>query len=236
VITNDNFWIWFGGIWLAVGLLFLVIGGGIAWNSRALGARLDAEGVSVEGVVLGKEIVSRNDGPERYRVTFRFSDARGETVRGSADLGAETWDALVERGPIEVRYLPRRPLTYRVLGQSGVDAVLVFLFPLIGAVLSAVGGAIVVNALRKRAIRRELVRSGVIAAGTVIDVGPGNLHINGIPQWVLRYRFQDAQGHAHEGKCVLSQEVAHSWQPGAVGRIRYDARDPRSRVWTGDRW
>lgn len=236
MITNDNFWIWFGGIWLAVGLMFLVIGGGIGWNSRALDARLDAEGVSVEAVVLGKEIVSRNDGPERYRVTYRFNDARGEAVRGWADLSAETWDSLVERGPIDVRYLPGRPSTHRVLGQSGADALLVFLFPLIGAVLAAVGGAIVVNALRKRGIRRELVRSGAIAAGTVIDVGPGNLHINGIPQWVLRYRFQDAQGRAHEGKCALSQEVARSWQPGAVGRIRYDARDPRSRVWTGDRW
>jgi hypothetical protein len=236
VITNENFWIWFGGIWLAVGLAFLGIGGGIGWNTRMLDARLDAEGVPAEGVVLGKEIVSSNDGPERYQVTFRFSDARDETVRGSAHLDAATWDALVERGPIEVVYLPTSPLTYRVPGQSGANAVLVFVFPLVGAVLAAVGGFIVVNALRKRSVGRELMRSGAIAAGTVFDVGPGNLRINGIPQWELRYRFQDAQGRAHEGKCAVSQEAARSWQPGSVGRIRYDARNPRSQVWTGDRW
>lgn len=236
MITNDNFWIWFGGIWLVVGLAFLGIGGGIGWHSSTLDARFDAEGVLADGIVLGKEIVSRSDGPERYTVTFRFTDPRGETVRGSADLDAQTWDRLVERGAIEVVYLPASPLTYRVLGQSRANAVLVFLFPSIGAVLAAVGGFIVVNALRQRGIRRELMRSGAIAAGTVFDVGPGNLRINGIPQWELRYRFQDSQGRAHEGKCTLSQEAARGWQPGAVGRIRYDANNPRSQVWTGDPW
>ena len=236
MITNENFWLWFGGIWLAVGLAFLGIGGGIGWHNGTIDARLDAEGAPAEGIVVGKEIVSRNDGPERYAVTFRFSDTRGETVRGSADLDAATWDALVERGPIEIVYLPASPLTYRVLGQSRANALLVFVFPLIGAVLAAVGGFIVVNALRQRGIRRELMRSGAIAAGTVFDVGPGNLRINGIPQWQLRYRFQDSHGRAHEGKWVLSQEAARRWQPGSVGRIRYDAHNPRSQVWTGDPW
>ncbi|HEY9181645.1 MAG TPA: DUF3592 domain-containing protein, partial [Gammaproteobacteria bacterium] len=180
MITNENFWIWFGGIWLVVGLAFLGIGGGIGWHSRTLDARFDAEGEPTEGMVLAKEIVSPSDRPQRYTVTFRFTDSRGETVRGSADLDAETWDTLVERGPIEVVYLPASPSAYRVLGQGNANAVLLFVFPLIGAVLAAVGGVIVVNALRKRGIRRELMRSGAIAAGTVFDVGPGSLRINGI--------------------------------------------------------
>ena len=236
MITNDNFWIWFGGIWLAVGLIFLVIGGGIGWSRGALDARLDAEGVSVEGVVLAKEIVTSDNGSERHRATFRFSDARGVTVRGAADLDAEAWDALVERGPIDVVFLPDRSAIHRVAGESSDDAVIALVLPLVGAVLAAVGGLIVGNGIRTRATRRRLLDSGAIAAGTVIDVGPGHLRINGIQQWVLRYSFRDAHGRTHEGKRVVSHDEAQGWQPGAVGRVRYDSRDPRAQLWTGERW
>jgi hypothetical protein len=236
LITNDNFWIWFGSIWLAVGLMFLVIGGGIGWSRSTLDARLDQEGMSVEGVVLAKEIVTSDDRSERYRATFRFSDAHGVAVRGTADLSADAWDALVERGPIGVVFLPDRSSTYRVAGESRADAVLALVFPLVGAVLAAVGGLIVGNALRARGTRRRLLGSGAIAAGTVIDIGPGNLRINGIPQWELRYSFRDAHGRTHEGKRVLAHDEAREWQPGAVGRVRYDSRNPRTQVWTGDPW
>jgi hypothetical protein len=109
-------------------------------------------------------------------------------------------------------------------------------FPLVGAVLAAVGGLIVGNALRARGTRRRLLESGAIAAGTVIDIAPGNLRINGIPQWELRYSFRDAHGRTHEGKRVLAHDEAREWQPGAVGRVRYDSRNPRTQVWTGDPW
>ena len=236
MITNENFWVWFGGIWLAVGLLFLVIGGGIGWSRSALDARLDVEGMPVQGVVLGKEIVSSDGNSQRYRVVFRFGDALGVTVRGTADLNVEAWDALVERGPIEVVFLPNRSSTYRVAGESRADAVLALVFSVVGAVLAAVGGFIVGNALRTRATRRRLLDSGAIAAGTVIDIGPANLRINGIQQWELRYSFRDAHGCAHEGKRVVSHDEAQGWRPGAVGRVRYDSRDPRAQLWTGDAW
>ena len=230
-ITHSSFWFWFGGLWLAVGLLFLGVGVGVGLYERGLAARLDAGGVRTEGVVLAKEISAPRDRSVSYNVTFRFVDARGETIRGSAAVAAAAWDALVERGPIDVVYLPDRPQTYRVAGQSEADVVLVIVFALAGGVLTVVGGLIVGNAVRTR----RLARTGNVATGRVVAVQPGRLQINGILQWELRYRFQDASGRHHEGKCSLSPEAAQAWAEGAVGRVRYDARKPRASVWTGER-
>jgi hypothetical protein len=228
MITNSNFWLWFGGLWLAVGLCFLGIGGGVAVYRSGLAARLDAEGVPVEGFVVAKEIVAPRDRSTSYNVTFRFTDARGETIRGSAKLDAETWDALVERGPIEVVYLPDRPQTYRIAGQSDSELVIAIVFPLVGVVLALGGGLLLGNALRTR----RVASTGAIANASVVEVRPGRLHVNGIPQWEVRYRFQDATGQAREGKCSVSPDAAQRLKPGVVGRVRYDARNPRANVWT----
>jgi hypothetical protein len=237
VITTEDFWLWFGGIWLAVGLSFLIIGAAIGVNSggRALDARLQSQGTQVEGIVLAKEIVSPGDS-QRYRVTFRFEDANGTAVRGTADVDRTAWDALAERGPIEITYLADQPGTYRVPGQTrGDDAVLALVLPFVGAVVGAIGGALVVTGLRTRRVRRELLRSGSSAAATVIEAGPCGMSITGVPQWRVRYRFRDASGREHEGKCSLSPEEGRRWRQGAVGRVRYDARNPGSQVWTGER-
>jgi hypothetical protein len=161
MITNSSFWFWFGGLWLAVGLGFLTIGAGIGFYERGLAAQLAAEGVRTEGLVLTKEISAPSNGSESYRVSFRFSDTRGETFRGTARLAPEAWDALVERGPIEIVYLAGRPQTHRVAGQSDSRAMLAFVFALIGAVLTVVGGFVLGNALRTR--RLALARTGVTA-------------------------------------------------------------------------
>ena len=229
MITNSNFGLWFGGLWLAVGLVFLAIGGGVGVYRSGLAERLDGEGMRVEGVVLAKEISAPRDGSRSYNVTFRFDDARGETIRGSAKVEPEAWDALVERGPIEVVYLADRPQAYRIAGQSDSELVIAIVFPLVGIVLAVVGGLILGNALRKR----RVARTGAIAHASVVEVRPGRLHINGIPQWEVRYRFQDASGQAHEGRCSLSPDAAQRLKPGDAGRVRYDALRPRANVWAG---
>jgi hypothetical protein len=234
VITAENFWFWFGGIWLAVGLLFAGVGGGIAYNQAGIEQRLDASGVATEGVVLVKELDVR-DGSDGHNVTFRFDGPQGATVRGAAELDAASWDALVERGPISVVYLPDRPSTYRVPGQTDDAAVLGIVFPLVGGVLALVGGFVVVNAARMRRVRGALLQSGATASATVVDVAAGNLRINGVPQFVLRYRFQDSSGKMHDGKVQLPPVEAQRWSVGAQGRVRYDSRNPRSHVWTGQR-
>jgi len=235
VITTENFWFWFGGVWLAVGVLFAGIGSGIAVNRAGVDERLAAAGVATEGVVLMKELDARDGSSETHHVTFRFAGPQGETVRGSAELDSAAWDALVERGPISVVYLPDRPGMYRVPGQTDDDAVLTLVFPLVGGALAAVGGFVIANAVRMRRVRRVLLRNGATAAATVVDVAAGNLRINGVPQLVLRYRFQDTSGNMHDGKIHLRPEEAQRWSVGGMGRVRYDSRNPRSHAWTGER-
>ena len=150
MITNENFWRLFGGVWLAVGLLFLLIGGGIGLERRAGAARLDEEGMTTDGIVLTKARQSSDDSANADSVTFRFIDARGATVHGSASLDPVAWDALVERGPIRVVYLPERPDVHRVPGQRSGEAVLAFVFPLVGLVLAALGAFVLLNARRIR--------------------------------------------------------------------------------------
>ena len=234
MITAKNFWFWFGGIWLAIGVLFLIVGVAVGVNHAKLAARFTAAGRTVQGEVLGKEISSSSGGSATYHATFRYTGERGENVRGSADLTPEAWDALVEGGPVEVTYLPDRPQTYRVRGERDTDTVLSLVFGGVGAVLAIVGGFLLFTALRKLRRDAELTRSGVLAAATVVEVGPGNLRINGVPQWKLRYRFRDSLGHSHDGLCTLSASEAQSWKAGAAGRVRYDSRNPRSHVWIGN--
>jgi hypothetical protein len=230
VITSSNFWLWFGGLWLAVGLGFLGVGGGVGVHRSGLSERLDSAGVRVQGLVLAKEISAPRDRSTSYNVTFRFEDGNGRVIRGSAKLSEEAWDTLAERGPIEIVYLADRPETYRVFGQDDSELVVAIVFSLVGAVLAVVGGVIVGKALRLR----RVARTGAIALASIVDVRPGRLHINGIPQWEVRYRFRDASGRAHEGKTSMSPADADSLTPGAARRVRYDARNPRANVWTGE--
>lgn len=235
MITTDNFWLWFGGIWLAAGVALLGIGGGIAMTQRSGDSSLVASGVRTEGIVLTKEIATPDDGPPRHRVTFRFTDERDTTIRGTAEVDAAAWDALAERGPIEVHYLAGDPQNYGVTGQTSDDPVIAFICAVAGIPIGAIGGALVVHALRSRRVRRELLLHGAAATATVTEVMPGNLRINGIPQWRLRYRFRDDRGQSHEGKCDISFDEAQRWQTGAIGRVRYDKRNARANVWTGER-
>ena len=239
MITAKNFWFWFGGIWFAIGVLFVGVSVAVYVYGAQLDARFAAQGRTTEGVVLGKEIAysssssSSTSSSPSYRVMFRFTDERGDTLRGSATLEPEAWDALVEGGPIEVSYLPDAPRTYRVPGRSDTAAVLSLVFGGIGAALAIVGGFVLFSARRNRRRERELERSGIDAMATVVSVAPGLLRINGIPQWKLSYRFRDAQGRSHDGSRTLSAQDAQAWQEGATCRVRYDSRNPRSHVWIG---
>jgi hypothetical protein len=232
--SAKGFWLLFGGIWLAVGLIFLGVGVAVGVTRANLDERFAASGRAADGVVLGKEIAtSSSNSAASYRVTFRFTDENGNTFRGSAEVEPDAWDAFAENQSIELRYLPDRPQTYRVRGQIDSDGVITWVFGGVGALLTLVGGALVYTALRNRARVRELERSGVLTTGTVVDVTPGNLRINGVVQWKLRYRFRDAHGHTRDGSITLPPHEAEAWSAGATGRVRYDGVNPRSNVWIG---
>jgi hypothetical protein len=96
-----------------------------------------------------------------------------------------------------------------------------------------VGSFVVVSARRNAKREAALLKHGAIATATVLDVAPGSVRINGVPQWKLRYRYADSRGQPHEGSRSLSPSEAQDWQPGQTGKVRYDAQNPRSHVWTG---
>lgn len=154
VITAENFWFWFGGIWLAVGLLFLGVGAGIALNRSSEDARLASSGVETEGIVLVKERAERG-GSASYHVQFRFPGPQGKPVHGSAELAPDAWNELVERGRISIVYLPLDPALHRVRGQTSDQAWLAVVFPLIGGTLAIVGALVIANARRTRRARYD---------------------------------------------------------------------------------
>ncbi len=231
VITAKNFWLWFGGIWAAVGAVFLVVGIAVGISAAQITERLTQSGREIEGLVLTKEVSGSDNGA--YRVTFRFVDETGQNHRGAAELDPTAWDALTEQGPIRLTYLPQSPRTFRVRDQRDPAAVVSWVFGLVGVALTGVGSFVVVTARRKTKREAALLKHGSRAAATVLDVAPGAVRINGIPQWTLRYRYSDFRGQPHEGSCALSPDEAQSWQPGQAGNVRYDTQSPRSHVWTG---
>lgn len=237
MINPKNFWFWFGGIWLSVGTLFFVVGLSVGVYQSMLSDRLEKEGQTVTGIVLTKEVHSTKSksgsrSSTSYNITFRFAPREGEIVRGTAGVNAEDWDALEERGPIQVTYLPDQPQSNRVAGQS-IEVLLPLIFSVVGAVVGSIGGFIVFNAAGTRRREKELSRTGMIADATITDIGPSYLRTNGVSQIKLRYRFQDAQGKSREGSCTMSPEEAGTWPPGHTGKVRYDPRKPRVNVWIG---
>jgi hypothetical protein len=87
----------------------------------------------------------------------------------------------------------------------------------------------------RRALRLiSAYRSGVVAAGEVLEIVDSGVRINRVPMVRMRFRFRDAKGVSHEGETgPLYPEEAAALQPGARGAVRYDACAPDASVWVG---
>ena len=100
MITAKNFWLWFGGIWLACGLPFLIIGLYTGNQQITTDRRLAAEGRTVDGIVLTKAITysssssSNRSSSPTYKVTFRFLTTEGQ-ISDEVEVAVETWDRLI---------------------------------------------------------------------------------------------------------------------------------------------
>lgn len=137
---KNSFGFWFGSIWLVAGLPFLVATISLFYDDR----RYENDGRTVQGTVLTKDVRrsrSNNSDTTSYYVTYRFTVSEGRTVEGQDQLGRSEWEALTEGGPIQIRHLPSRPDSNRVLGQTHL--LLEVIFGIIGTVFTLVGGAIV---------------------------------------------------------------------------------------------
>jgi hypothetical protein len=149
MITQKNFWFFFGGVWLGIGVLFLVIGGGILWHEWSLGERIARDGATVQGVVLAKSMKTRKNQEPTFRVEYRY--AAGSAVNeATAEVDDKTWGSLTEGGAIAVTYVRGDPAAHRLAGQpSAAKGFLISMFMGIGGLL-AISGAVIVWALARR--------------------------------------------------------------------------------------
>lgn len=238
MMNPKNFWLWFGGISLLVGAPFLIIGLYIGVQTNIVNKRLDTEGRTVEGMVLTKTITSKSSGSSRhrsstptYKVTFRFVTPGG-LVNGEAEMTRDAWDALVEREPIRVTYVPDAPQHHRVEGQTS-GWILPVIFTILGGIFTTMGGFIFFRAWSRLQLGTRLQREGITTTATVSDVQVSYLRINGVNQCVVLYHYQDDRGRSHTGKEYFSPEEAGRWKQGDQVSIRYDRRRPQHSIWLG---
>jgi hypothetical protein len=219
----------FGATLLLVAAGFLAMGA----LEAALESRYEAEGRVAEGTVLAKHVrrATENQATE-YRVSYRFTAHDGRTFEGSNSISVERWEALVERGPVDVEYLAEDPAQPRSNGPGGWLSVALGCG--LGGVLALVGAVATVRDWRQIRFERRLLREGVMAEATVVAIEPTNVRVNREPLWRVRYSYRDAAGRQHSGTSgYMTLDEAEGWQPGDIGGARYDAEAPERSLWTG---
>ncbi|HEY7521474.1 MAG TPA: DUF3592 domain-containing protein [Methylomirabilota bacterium] len=224
---------WFGGIWLACGLPFVVAGVWVAVDTFQEQQRYTTAALITEGMVLSKRISGGSKESTSYWVSYRFPAPDGGVVHGETKISADLWDRLVEREPIRITYLPGRPDAHR-LEDQGPDWVTPLGFTALGGVFAGLGGWIFWGGLRRILRERRLLQEGTRAEATVTDVEPANVSFNGIGQWRIRYRYRDHGGREHYGAShLIPPEEAEQWKVGDTGVARLDVHSPGSSMWVG---
>ena len=213
---QNNFWVFFGSIWLLVGLPFVLLAGYFILQER----RLATTGRVVDAIVLTKDI-SRSGDSVHHSLRYRFTTAAGRAIDGKSEVGESIWSSLSERGPVRVAYLPNRPSVNRVVGSSRLTMLLIFSF--VGCLLSIAGGTIVTVAVRRARLRTKLLTTAFRARATVAEVTAMNLRVNGRTQWKLKYRV------SRPSKPIAPPfDVSRRGRSEAMERGRYGASAVRS--------
>lgn len=228
-LSGRTFFLWFGGLFLVVGLGLLY--GGIQ-EARREGA-YRAHGEVVDAVVTGKSIQrASRDGhaSTRYEVAYRFIAPDGRPVEGVDAVSVEEWESLGPGSRLKVAYLPSAPETSRAARSDRPTSAIPLM--VLGGVLAAAGGAVVVRTAAKLLRERRLLRDGMPAQGTIVAIEPSNVSVNRVRQWNVRYRYADHLGRSHEGRSgPIAPEDAQAVTVGSVVDVRFDRAAPDESVW-----
>ena len=229
----NRFLMLFGGIWLLVGLPFLIAGFYLLGEER----RFAEEAQVATGLVLTKDLARRRSNEGRssttYSVRYRFTTPDGQTHEGATDLSYARWNALAEREPIDIAYLPSNPSDNRMAGTD--QRMLVTVFTVVGGCLTIAGSVIAGFGVRGRRRTKRLREKGVTADGVIVSVEPANVRINARPQARVQYEFRDHHGqqqHARSG--YLPIDDAMRWKAGDRIVVRYDPDRPQQSLWEPD--
>jgi hypothetical protein len=228
-LSSRTFFLLFGGIFLCAGVSLLYGGVSTAVRERAY----QEQGEVVEAVVVGKAIrrASREANTStRYEVTYRFTTAEGSPAVGVAAVSVEEWEGLAEGRPFRISHLPGTPGSSRAEGSGRMTDALVMIG--FGSVAALVGGAVFARSATRIWRERRLLREGLTAQATVLAIAPGNVAVNRVRQWHVRYRYLDHIGRSHEGSSgPLAPDEARAVAVGNALTVRFDRQRPEHSVW-----
>jgi hypothetical protein len=105
---------------------------------------------------------------------------------------------------------------------------------LVGVAVAVVGGILVSRGLKSAALEQRLLREGLSAQATVVEVRMTNIRFNRRYQWVVDYQYEDRHGKRHQGHSgYLDQDEALAWKAGDIGLVRFDPGDSAVSIWVG---
>ncbi len=146
---------------MVVGALFFGVGT-LEWRRiRGLDEQFQRQARTVQGTVVTKITVSSTSGgilrnkfaSPSHHVTYRFTTPEGKAFEGSASVYADTWDALVQGGPIRIMYLADEPTTSRIEGRTALGSALAQV--IMGGLLALGGGALLFWDMRRLLSKRR---------------------------------------------------------------------------------
>jgi hypothetical protein len=156
IIGPDNFWSWFGGLMLAIGLPFLGFGFVAGRDVFSRDLPLLRDGVTTRGEVVGK-FLEGTPGRSRTRryVIYRFAPRDAVPQEGRAEVDEKTWGALERNGPVRVTFVAHSPQVHHMDGAFRHAVVEAVIFMGFGALLTLAG---IVVLVRAPAMRRASAR------------------------------------------------------------------------------
>ena len=210
-----------GGILFFVGGLLTAIGvvaGASERRYRERGRTVDAEVVSRPAAAKGP-----------FAVTVRYRDESiGTDVLRPISFRAS---APVPSGPtLRIEYVPGDFESARLPNPGSPLGFAVALG--VPALVAASGVYVAMRGFRVVAAARRLARDGTRAEGRVLAVRGSAMTVNNRTQLIVRYRYRDHAGRAHEGDSwPLSPD--EGWSEGDTGVVRYDPAQPSRSLWIG---
>ena len=156
-LAKKSFALLFGGIFLVFGCPFFMAGVWALVQER----QFENQARIAQAMVLTREIHHSSKGGTRYSITYRFTTAQGRTLKGSGKVSFKVWQSLEEKGPVSVLYLPDKPSSNRVQGETNWFGSLIFI-PF-GSVFMLIGGIVFFFGLRNCLRRLRLSRDGLTA-------------------------------------------------------------------------